>query len=340
MKNDIVIKNLLKKNMDQKMMSKTSILILVVVLSTIFINPTAAWGSNDPGKVLLKDVQVLTLKAGQMTTGRRSSPVPQLNCVGGSAKGQFNPQVVQCYNRGWDGQDVQWECKSDMDNLYRFGSVEVICEGYDYPDDPYILKGSCGLEYTLELTKEGQQKSHNYYGNSDSYSSSYSSYSSDYKKSSGGLADLIVFAAVCLVLYALYKTCIDTPQTMGDRQYSSTGNDFPGGHPGGAGGWNNPNPGAGGTGYGGYDRGYDNGSCGAGAGARHRGTGGGGGFWSGMATGGLLGYMFGGGTRNRGYGGYGYGYGNQPNYGGGWGGFSSRRAYGGGGSSGFSSGSA
>lgn len=308
----------------------------------LLISDIQAWGfkSDNPGKVLLRDVQVLTLRHGQMTTGRRSSPVPQLNCIGGSAKGQFTPQVVQCYNRGWDGQDVQWECKSDMDNLYRFGSVEVICEGYDYPDDPYILQGSCGLEYALELTKEGQQKSHNYYGNSDSYSSSYNSYSSDYKKSSGGLADLIVFAAVCLVLYALYKTCIDTPQTMGDRQYSSTGNDYPGGHPGGAGGWNNPNPGAGGTGYGGYDRGYDNGSCGAGAGARHRGTGGGGGFWSGMATGGLLGYMFGGGTRNRGYGGYGYGYGNQPNYGGGWGGFSSRRAYGGGGSSGFSSGSA
>ena len=45
-----------------------------------------------------------------------------------------------------------------MDNLYRFGSVEVVCEGYDYADDPHILKGSCGLEYTLELTKEGQTK--------------------------------------------------------------------------------------------------------------------------------------------------------------------------------------
>ena len=55
-----------------------------------------------------------------------------------------------------------------MDNLYRFGSIEVFCEGYDYLDDPYILNGSCGLDYTLELTKEGQQKSHNYYGNSDS----------------------------------------------------------------------------------------------------------------------------------------------------------------------------
>ena len=31
----------------------------------------AGWGSsNDPGKVLLRDVQVLTLKSGQMTTGK------------------------------------------------------------------------------------------------------------------------------------------------------------------------------------------------------------------------------------------------------------------------------
>ena len=42
-----------------------------------------------------------------------------------------------------------------MDNLYRFGNIEVLCEGYDYPDDSYILKGSCGLEYTLDYTKEG-----------------------------------------------------------------------------------------------------------------------------------------------------------------------------------------
>ena len=42
-----------------------------------------------------------------------------------------------------------------MDNLYRFGEIEVFCEGYDYAEDPYITKGSCGLEYTLEYTKEG-----------------------------------------------------------------------------------------------------------------------------------------------------------------------------------------
>lgn len=40
---------------------------------------------------------------------------------------------------------LQWECKTDMDSQYRFGEIAVNCEGYDYPDDPYVLKGSCGV---------------------------------------------------------------------------------------------------------------------------------------------------------------------------------------------------
>lgn len=36
-----------------------------------------------------------------------------------------------------------------MDNAYRFGSVEVTCEGYSYPEDPYVLKGSCGVSNEL-----------------------------------------------------------------------------------------------------------------------------------------------------------------------------------------------
>lgn len=289
------------------MIIKIFIFILTLSLSN------AGWGSsNDPGKVLLRDVQVLTLKSGQMTTGRRSSPVPQLKCIGGSAQGNFNPQAVQCYNRGFDGQDVQWECKADMDNLYRFGSVEVVCEGYDYPDDPYILKGSCGLEYTLELTKEGQQRNQQGgggYSNSHSYN-----YNSKSSNSSSGFGDLIVLGVICLVIYAMYKTCIDNGgQNMGDRQYSSTGSDYPGspgGGSGGGGGWSNPGHNQNRNDYG---TGYDDASCG---GARRRGTGGGGGFWTGMATGGLMGYMFG----NRGNGGgYGNRWYNRPNYGGGWG---------------------
>ena len=38
-----------------------------------------------------------------------------------------------------------------MDSRYRFGEIAVSCEGYDYPDDPYVLKGSCGVGVHLAL---------------------------------------------------------------------------------------------------------------------------------------------------------------------------------------------
>lgn len=47
---------------------------------------------------------------------------------------------------------LQWECKTDMDNAYRFGKIEVVCEGYDYPNDDYILKGSCGVRSDILLS--------------------------------------------------------------------------------------------------------------------------------------------------------------------------------------------
>ena len=67
---------------------------------------SSGWFGNDK-KVLLTNVDVLTLYANKYTTSGRGSPIPQLTCVGGTARGQFVPQVVQCYNRGTDGVDVQ-----------------------------------------------------------------------------------------------------------------------------------------------------------------------------------------------------------------------------------------
>lgn len=40
--------------------------------------------------------------------------------------------------------------------------------GYEYPDDPYILAGSCGLEYTLISESQGYNNGYN-----DNYGSSY-----------------------------------------------------------------------------------------------------------------------------------------------------------------------
>lgn len=305
-------------------------------LITILISTTHGWGSD---KVLLSDISVLTLKNGAMTTGRRSSPVQQVSCVGGNAKGAYIPQVVQCYNRGSDGNDIQWECKTDMDNAYRFGAVEVSCEGYDYSDDPYVLKGSCGLEYTLEYTKEGLQQQqqrggghHNYYGDDQG------SYYSTPKKSSGlnPFGDLIMLAIVGIIIYAIYHTCIRTPDRSAGPDPQRP--DRPRGSPPPY-GWRGDNDGNDGNDGNGGDscsgsRGGGTYSSGPQQGARPQAGGWGNSFWTGLGTGGLLGYMFGGrGTQTQ-YGrqpyGYGGGYGN--GYGGGYGsGFGSMFGGGGGG---------
>jgi len=112
-------------------------------------------------RVFLGDVQTLSLRSNQDTEGRRVSAVSQLNCVGGNGlemakKRSALPSVVQCQNQGSDGTDVQWSCTAELDSAFRFGVTDVVCEGYEYPDDPYVLAGSCGLEFTIELTAEGQ----------------------------------------------------------------------------------------------------------------------------------------------------------------------------------------
>ena len=64
-------------------------------------------GGGQHRSVLLEDVRTLTLQKGQKTEARRVSSIPQLKCVGGSAKCAYQPDVVQCYNRGSNGVDIQ-----------------------------------------------------------------------------------------------------------------------------------------------------------------------------------------------------------------------------------------
>ena len=43
-----------------------------------------------------------------------------------------------------------------MDNEYRFGNIQVSCEGYAYPDDPFILQGSCGVSFTPSIYRNAR----------------------------------------------------------------------------------------------------------------------------------------------------------------------------------------
>ena len=109
-------------------------------------------GMDGTYTIPIKDVEVLTLQADKMTTGRRTSPVLQQVCTGPRYLCKNRPETIQCTNTGWDGLDANWECKGELENGVKFGKLNVQCEGYEYPDDLNILAGSCGLEYTLYTT--------------------------------------------------------------------------------------------------------------------------------------------------------------------------------------------
>ncbi|XP_074521451.1 store-operated calcium entry-associated regulatory factor [Halichoeres trimaculatus] len=267
--------------------------------------------SWNEGGVLLRDVQVLTLYKDRYTAARRSSPVPQLKCVGGSAGCQaFIPEVVQCQNKGWDGVDVQWECRTDMDNAFRFGRVEVSCEGFSHPDDPYILRGSCGPEFTLELTEEGRRTGRGSAGGFKGFEdlggfassffggSSGNNHQRGQRSSTGGedSSGLLVPVVLLLLAFGVYKLFLSGNSAGGgqdrgqtgyhdNHQGFNTGPPPPGfkpdftGSPGG-----NPSYGF----HSDYTQGphYPGGRAAPASGL-------GGGFFSGMGTGGLLGYLFG-----------------------------------------------
>ena len=67
---------------------------------------------------------------------------------------------MRCTNSGssYDEDNIDWTCKASLPPEFKLGETEVICEGYSNPDDPYILKGSCGVEYRLILTELGEEK--------------------------------------------------------------------------------------------------------------------------------------------------------------------------------------
>uniref|UniRef100_A0A915N9J2 Store-operated calcium entry-associated regulatory factor n=1 Tax=Meloidogyne javanica TaxID=6303 RepID=A0A915N9J2_MELJA len=127
-----------------------------IFLKFIFVFIVVFGSGEARQKILLTSLPVLTLYRGSYTEGYK--PIKQLECIGGTASGMHSPKVVQCYNKGSDGRDVQWECKAELPVEYEFGRIEVSCEGFDYPEDPYVVVGSCGLRYELDYSKYGAQK--------------------------------------------------------------------------------------------------------------------------------------------------------------------------------------
>jgi hypothetical protein len=106
-----------------------------------------------PSKVNMSSMTALTFFANENTAHRRLAAVPHLKRIGGNAEAHATRHVtlVHCQNVGnAGGHNIQWKCTaSNLPNKYLLERTDVRCEGYEYADDPYVLIGSCGLEYTL-----------------------------------------------------------------------------------------------------------------------------------------------------------------------------------------------
>lgn len=123
--------------------------IVFACLAACFCAYADASKHKNKDKVLFSDLKTLTFYRGRTTTARRLEPVQQLTCEGRLCR-RYQPAVIQCESRG----DQQWRCESQLPPWAQLGAVQVSCEGWDYAEDQYVLRGSCALRYELLPTSK------------------------------------------------------------------------------------------------------------------------------------------------------------------------------------------
>jgi hypothetical protein len=119
-----------------------------VALVAIFV---LAHAYTAPDRVHLRDIPSLVFAQGAETTSRRGKHYPQMVRTGGSAPMGAERELATalCTNMGFDGRAVNWRCESSLPDTLALGAFEIVCEGYDGPNDDHSLRGSCSLEYEL-----------------------------------------------------------------------------------------------------------------------------------------------------------------------------------------------
>ncbi|KAJ7773333.1 hypothetical protein B0H16DRAFT_1511956 [Mycena metata] len=172
----------------------------------------------------LASIRALTFYKDSLTEARRTKAIPQLICVGKPCK-LYTPEVVRCQSLGGSGTEIDWKCEADLPESLRFGRVEVSCEGWSRAGDPFILKGSCSLEYRL-VQVPGSLR------NSDS-DNQFGHKSFDVAST---IFTVIWLAFVALIAYSFLRSCLRGPENRvgGPPDHGRPGNLGPGGFfPGG-----------------------------------------------------------------------------------------------------------
>ncbi|PLB49454.1 hypothetical protein P170DRAFT_437025 [Aspergillus steynii IBT 23096] len=215
--------------------------LLLALLPAVVLSYDGA-SQRPPGNkaILLSQVQTLTLRGDRLTSSRRVSPIPQLQCVGPSKRicDSYPIEIMRCTNAGhdYDEEDVQWTCTASLPPELKLGSTDVICEGYRNADDPWVLKGSCGVEYRLLLTDLGEKK----FGrkHDDNWSEGIARHK--WQKALSVIGSVLFYGFVAWVLIVMLDACFgaqgDRRRRTPGRGWGGFGGDGGGGGGGGGGG--------------------------------------------------------------------------------------------------------
>ena len=164
---------------------RLSLLLLLLPLLDLSSSLGVEAARTPPDKIHVSSLKALTFYNGDLTRARRGRPIAQMQCRGkpcgkvcvspealifsaSSANSlpnsQYQPDAISCQTigSGYGGSGPEWRCQADLPASIRLGRVQVSCEGWSSPQDEYILRGSCGLEYHLlpafDADEDGQRR--------------------------------------------------------------------------------------------------------------------------------------------------------------------------------------
>lgn len=149
-----------------------------VLTNSITVHSRSNTNTTPYDVIFLRNISSLTFYYDRYTTSKYHPAIKQLNCEGNACKYE-KPDMIRCYNDGFDGVSVQWKCVAHTQDYYKLGRTRVSCENYkDFPVyfDSYnygslyyttnlqdftkqwipVVKGSCGLHYEYTLTQKGR----------------------------------------------------------------------------------------------------------------------------------------------------------------------------------------
>lgn len=115
-------------------------------LVTFIVLTSIATSYGVPDKELYEKLINLDFYTDTTNIPRRESPMDKMKCVSGSC--EYAPSYITCCK--YTGKGSWMYVSSDINQNYTIRGVNIICEGYDFDNDPVISIGSCRLEYNIE----------------------------------------------------------------------------------------------------------------------------------------------------------------------------------------------